>query len=136
MLQGFSFYCPAALVGNQIRVEYRIYEGIDEDSKVVACENMTLTNDGDIFSGKCSIGRMLLKEPVKLTQDKYYTIVLKYLDEVRIMYGEGKWHNVGPFIFAGITKKIIKHWLKVPYKLYESDMAYSWQFPYLIYSKN
>jgi len=132
--EGFGFYCPNPINENQIIVEYKLYQGINEDAKLILSDDVSIQKDPKAAENY-SIGKILLKNPVKLEKGKYYTIVLKYLDEVRIMYGDGEWRNVGPFVFAGITKKIVKHWLNVKYKLSETEIMNSYQFPYFMYSR-
>ena len=135
-LEGFGFYCPQPLMNKDINIEYRILDGVDEDAKVLLCERITIKNEEKMNDDDTSIERILIKTSIKLNKKRYYTIVLYYLDEVRIMYGEGKWQNVGPFIFSSITKKIVKHWLQIDYKLAEAEIMRSWQFPYFMYSKD
>jgi len=135
-LQGFGFYCPNSFKESSVKMECLVYEGMHSDAKLLLCEKILLQGEKGSLQPKGDIGRILLKTPVKLVQERYYTIVLHYIDEVSIMYGEGKWLNVGPFMFAGISKNTLFHWLNLQSAPNQTDLLYSWQFPYLIYSVN
>lgn len=132
-LQGFGFYVPLPCDGSQVVLEYRVYEGTQKEGKELMREELTFECDIASVKESSVMERILLKMPVTLEKKKWYTLVLSYVNEVKVAYEGGKWKDVGPFVFMGVEKRLVKEWLGM--KTIEAEKMYTSQFPYLIYSE-